>query len=188
MATTFVRFHGDGGYTRYQEYRGKLLESEKPERRFARMLWSFYAGDAVYEPIYSMMRREILERTALIRMMARADAMLAAELSLIGRFHHVPKCLAHRWKPYNKIGDRAAVLRSYHPTQYAELPSSAWRLFRVLVAIIWDAPLMTRQRFRCLWSAMVFFVKETQRRFRQSVTRFRRERLGLTRKNLPFLR
>ena len=57
VVTNYFRIHHDGGGTRYQEYEGELLESERPERRFTRMLWTFYAGDALYEPLYALIRR-----------------------------------------------------------------------------------------------------------------------------------
>jgi hypothetical protein len=163
VVTNFFRIHVDGGASRYQEYRGELLESERPERRFARMLWSFHAGDSLYEPLYSMIRRSALLETSLIRMMVKADRILAAELSLAGRFHHHPACLAHRWKPTGETVHSEKYLRRYRPDRSAELQSNAWRQFRELTSIAWSTPLTTRQRLVCLRAAIAFFFKEAYR-------------------------
>ena len=82
-----------------ESFQGELLESERPSRRFATMLWFFHAGAAKYEPLYSLIRREVLERTGLIRPIVYNDHMLVAELSLMGRFTHVPDVLFRRgWR------------------------------------------------------------------------------------------
>lgn len=181
--TTYFRIHKDGRI-KYEEYQGELLESDKPERRFARMMWSFHAGDAAYDPIYSMMRRDALDRTELIRMMARADGMLGAELSLLGRFQHVPVCLVDRRK---ERFDRATRIRRYHPQRYREMPSSPWRLLRVLLSIIWGAELTMRQRFTCAFAAIRFSLKEAYRRSKRGLRRYLSDRLKRTRQHVPFL-
>ncbi len=186
--TTYFRIHNERGNTRSEEYQGELLESERPGRRFARLMWSFHAGDAVYDPIYSMMRRKALERTTLIRMMERADAMLGAELCLLGRFLHVPRILANRGVSYAERSDRPKLMRRYHPTRAKELRSSPWRLLRVLLSVIWAARLTTLQQLLCVRAAFLFFLKEAYRRSRISFHTFRRKRLGLTRQRLAFLR
>jgi len=166
--TTYFRIHKDGRI-KYEEYQGELLESERPERRFARMLWTFHAGDTVYDPCYSMMRRDVLARTGLLRMMARADAMLAAELSLLGRFQHVPVCLADRRKEHV---DRATVIRRYHPQRYREMHESPWQQLRVLLSITWAAELTMRGRFACGLSVIRYFSKEVYRRSNWALHRY----------------
>lgn len=175
--TTYFRIHKDGRI-KYDEYQGERLESERPERRFARMLWTFHAGDAVYDPCYSLMRRDVLKRTGLLRMMARADAMLAAELSLLGRFQHVPVCLVDRRK---ERFDRATLIRRYHPQRYREMSSSPWKLLRVLLSIIWGAELSMRRRFPCALTAIRFFLNEAYRRSKRGLRRYLSDRLQLIR-------
>lgn len=148
--------HDDRGNTVYRAYSGELLESASPSQRFRRMLWSFDVGDELYDPAYGMFRREVLAGTSLIRMMEAGDAMLVAELSLLGRFTHLPQCLAHRWKPYRELSDRANLLRSYHPTRYRTLKSSPWRFLRVLTGIVLRSPIPISERCRCMWPVFVF--------------------------------
>jgi len=187
VVTNFFRIHIEGGETRYEEFEDELLESERPERRFARLSWSFRAGASLYEPLYSLIRRDVLLDTSLIRMMVKADRLLAAELCLSGRFHHIRECLAHRWKPPQVSVHSSEYLRRYRPDNSAELQSNAWRQFRVLVSIIWGAPLSTAQKLRCLGSALGFFVTEQRIQLSRRSQRMRR-RLGISREGLRRLR
>ena len=188
LVTTYFRIHRKDGTSRYEEYRGERPDSERPERRFARMLWFYLAGDAKYDPIYSLIRRDALERTHLIWMMDWGDRMMGAELSLLGRFQHVPECLAHRIKESGEEDpDRAKLLRRYHPTRHRELAAPPSRLFRTLLAIIGDAPLTRRQRLHCQWAAFRLLLKRSYRVYRGAFRAFRSEKLGLNRRNLRAL-
>lgn len=185
VVTSFFRMHLEEGGTRYEEFQGELLESERPEQRFTRMLWTFHAGDALYEPLYALIRRDALLQTPLIRMMVKADRILAAELSLLGRFVHLRVCLAHRWKPA-ATGEgvhSAKYLKRYRPYRSAELQSGAWRMFRSLLSVIWAAPLSWSQRLVCVRAALGAYRKEGKIRARRRFRELRRS-VGLTRSNL----
>lgn len=185
-ASTYIKNHGDEGIIRYEEYAGERMESARPERRFARMLWFFHAGDTVYDPVYSLIRRDALVRTPLIRMMVNADWMLSADLALMGRFVHIPKCLAYRWKPYKKAKDLDARLKSYHPQRYQQLYAPPWRLSRELISIVLAADLTAAQRLSCFWSTALFFLRQVWLKSRKGIRRFCTKRLGLSRKNFSF--
>jgi hypothetical protein len=149
------------------------------------MLWFIHANEAaLYEPLNSLMRRQALGRTALFRIMEKADWILAAELSLVGRFLHVPKLLFHRsWWP-DVMDDRQRLYARLHPNRQQELPMSTWRLLRVLISIIREAPLRPGQRARSCATALRFCAKEARTRCFGKLTRLRRGRLGLTRQRL----
>lgn len=188
LVTSYFRIHQDDGTSRYEEYRGERLESERPERRFARILWFYHAGDAKYDPVYGMMRRDALERTHLVWMMDWGDRMMAAELSLLGRFQHLPECLAHRTKDSGpKPSSYEELLRRYHPTRYQELPAPPRRIFKGMLSIIRAAPLTLRQRLRCQWAAFKLLLRMAHHRYRRAFSEFRRETLGLNRRNLRAL-
>jgi glycosyltransferase involved in cell wall biosynthesis len=188
LVTSYFRIHRGDGTSRYEEYRGERVDSERPERRFARMLWFYFAGDAKYDPIYSMMRRDALARTHLVWMMDWGDRMMGAELALLGRFQHVPECLAHRTKGSGEEHrDYAELLRRYHPTRSRELPATPSRIFRSLLSIIRAAPLTRRQRIHCQWAAFKLYLRRAYHRFREATTRFRRATLRLNRENLRAL-
>jgi hypothetical protein len=121
-------------------------------------------------------------------MMDWGDRMMGAELALLGRFQHVPECLAHRTKGSGEEpSDYQELLRRYHPTRYRELPATPWRIFVSLLAIIRAAPLTRRQRLYCQWAAFKLFLRRVYHQLRGAITKFRRERLGLNRENLRAL-
>jgi hypothetical protein len=121
-------------------------------------------------------------------MMDWGDRMMGAELCLLGRFQHVPECLAHRIKESGEQDpDRAKLLRRYHPTRYRELAAPPSRLFRTLLRIIEDAPLNRRQRLQCQWAAFRLLLKRSYRVYRWAFGAFRSEKLGLNRRNLRAL-
>lgn len=114
--------------------------------------------------------------------------MMGAELCLLGRFQHVPECLAHRVKESQGAGsDHTKLLRRYHPTRYQELSAPPSRLFKTLLSIVRAAPLTRPQRLRCQWAAALLLFKAEYYGRRQALSEFRREKLGLSRQNLRAL-
>lgn len=182
--TTLFKLHIDGKRPICVDYRGERVESNVPEDRFARMLWFFHAGHELYDPLYSLIRSDAFARTGLIRMMTKGDWMMAAELSLLGRFQHVPECLAHRQKPPSNSADSLEVRRRYHPEKYDQLYSSPYKLFRVLLSIIRRARLDHKQKLKCFTAALGFLRKEALVVYGRRLSKFRRNRLGLTRERL----
>ena len=184
--STNFRIVTDDGRTYYEDYHGERLESALPERRFARMLWYFHASERWYDMLYSMFRRSMFVETGLLRMMNRADHMLAAKVSLLGRCEHLHECLAHRQRAYKRLSDRENLMKRYHPTRYRELPAYPWRLLRVLFSVIREVPLTPRQQRACRRSALRFFVVELYRRIWLTITGLRRS-IGIRRANIPFV-
>lgn len=185
--TTGFANHDDRGNTVCTPYYGELMESPRPSRRFKRMLWSFHAGDSLYDPVYGMFRRDVLIRSSLLRVMEAGDAMLAAELSLVGRFAHIPECLTHRWKPYRELSDIDSLFQCYHPVRYKEIPGSALRFIKVLTGIVWRAELSAPERLHCMMHVLGYGARESKRRGRLALRSFLRDRLGVRREQIPFL-
>ena len=75
------------------------------------MLWFFHAGDAKYDPIYGIYRREQLMRTGRVRPNERTDWLLSAELALTGPIVHVDELLANRTQVY-QVGGRPGRLQA----------------------------------------------------------------------------
>jgi hypothetical protein len=121
-------------------------------------------------------------------MMDWGDRMMAAELSLLGRFQHLPECLAHRTKGSGaKPSSYEELLRRYHPTRYQELPAPPWRIFNGMLSIIRAAPLTLRQRLHCQGAAFKLLLRSAYHRYRGAFRKFRSETLGLNRRNLRAL-
>jgi glycosyltransferase involved in cell wall biosynthesis len=178
LVTTYFRFHRSDGTSTCEKYLGERVDSERPERRFSRMLWFYQAGAAKYDPIYSLIRRDALERTRLVWMMDWGDRMMGAELSLLGRFQHVPECLAHRTKESTRRRpDHTEVLSRYHPTRHRELSATPSKIFKGMLSIIRSAPLSRRQRLYCQLAAVALFFKRAYRLSRRAIRRYRREKV-----------
>ena len=116
LVTTYKKHIDDDGVEYYKEYKGTMLNLKSPCKRFSRMLW-FLTSDYLYiGPVCSMMRRSVLEKTGLIKTILYADFILALEMSLMGPWGHVPKCLHYRKK--TKFGTPKEYIERYGLKQY----------------------------------------------------------------------
>jgi glycosyltransferase involved in cell wall biosynthesis len=158
--TTWFTIHTPGGSTRYEEYQGEFPESPDPVRRFERMLWFFHAGDAKYDPMYGIFRRDCLLRTLFPGPSERTDWLTSAELALLGPIINVDKRLANRTRDYSPGVDRAAYRRRQDPVRAEQLKTSASHLYRDLYALAVSADLSEAQLRRCRSALRRFWVKE----------------------------
>jgi glycosyltransferase involved in cell wall biosynthesis len=168
--TTWFTIHTPDGSSRYEEYRGEYPTSPDPARRFQRMLWFFHAGDAKYDPIYGMYRRNCLMRSHSLRPSERTDWLLSAELALLGPIIHVDERLANRTRTYPRGVDRAAFRRRLDPVRAEQLRTSPRRLCRELYALAVSADLSKAQLRRCKWALRRFGIKEAIRKVRLRVS------------------
>lgn len=176
--TTWFTIHTPDGSTRYEEYRGEFPDSLDPARRFERMLWFFHAGDAKYDPIYGVYRRDRLMRTPFPRPSERTDWLIGAELALLGPIIHVDERLANRTREYARGVDQAAFRRRLDPAHAEQLRTSARRLYRELYALAVSADLSEAQLRRCSWALRRFWVKEQIREARSRVSDARHRWFG----------
>jgi glycosyltransferase involved in cell wall biosynthesis len=165
--TTWFTIHTAEGHTRREEYRGEFPTSADPARRFERMLWFFHAGDAKYDPIYGLYRRDSLVRTLGIRPSERIDWLLSAELALSGPIIHVEQCFANRTRDYRGGIDRAAFRRTLDPAHGEELRTSPGRLHREFLDLAAAANLTEAQLGRCKAALRRFWIKEVVRSGRE---------------------
>lgn len=181
-ATSGFALHDADGTPRSEPYVGERLESPSPARRFAQMLWFFHAGARKYEPLYSLMRRDVLVRTGLVRHIVYNDYALVAELSLAGRFTHVPEVLFHRgWRtPPHRKALAQKMMTGVGPAAQ----SPYLEMVRVFLSIVRSAPLSSAERARCYATAVRYFARELWELGLAELTYFRREGLGLTRARL----
>jgi glycosyltransferase involved in cell wall biosynthesis len=158
--TTWFTIHTSDGSTRYEEYRGEFPISPDPARRFERMLWFFHAGDAKYDPMYGMYRRDRLMRSHRLRPSERTDYLLSAELALMGPIIHLEKRLANRTRAYPTVIDHAAFRRRLDSIRAEQLRTSPRRLYRELFALASSADLAEAQLRQCKRALRHFWVKE----------------------------
>lgn len=176
--TTWFTIHTPDGSTRYEEYPGEFPDSPDPVRRFERMLWFFHAGDAKYDPIYGVYRRDRLMRTHFPFPSERTDWLAAAELALLGPIIHVDQRLANRTRDYARGVDRAAFRRRLDPARAEQLRTSPRRLYRELYAIAVAADLSEPQLRHCRSALRRFWAKEEISRARSLASDARHRMFG----------
>jgi glycosyltransferase involved in cell wall biosynthesis len=161
--TSGFTIHSPGQAPRFELYPGEFPNSPDAARRFERMVWFFHAGDAKYDPMYGVYRRESLLRSGRIRPNERTDWLLTAELALTGPILHIPERLAHRTNTHQAGTDRAAFRRRLDPAQGERLKTSPTSLSRDLYALARSANLTERQLRRCRSAVRRFWVRELKR-------------------------
>jgi glycosyltransferase involved in cell wall biosynthesis len=173
--TTSFTVHTSAGSTRFEEYRGEFPTSADPARRFERMLWFFHAGDAKYDPVYGVYRRDQMMRSHPLRPTERNDWLLSAELALMGPIIHLDERLANRTNDPSVGIDRAAFRRRLDPVRADQLRTSPQRMYRELFALAVMEDLTDDQLRRCRRALRRFWVRELARtgRLRLSDTRHR---------------
>jgi hypothetical protein len=127
------------------------------------MLWFLHAGDAKYDAIYGLYRRQPLLLSGRIRPNERADWLLGAELALMAPIIHIRELLAHRTNSYAVGVDRAAFRRRLDPVRGEQLKTSATDMHRELYAIARSANLSEEQLRRCRRALRRFWLLELKR-------------------------
>jgi glycosyltransferase involved in cell wall biosynthesis len=180
--TSGFTIHVPGATPRYEHYRGEFPNSPDAGRRFERMLWFYHAGDAKYDPIYGIYRRDQLLRSGRVRPNERSDWLLSAELALAGPILHIRDLLAHRTRTYHTGVDRAAFRRRLDPSQGERLKTNPTALSRDLYALARSANLTETQLRSCRRALRRFWLYEVRRinRMRLSDT-FHRARRAIGR-------
>jgi glycosyltransferase involved in cell wall biosynthesis len=173
--TTGFTFHTPGGPRRFESYPGEFPTSPDPARRFERMLWFFHAGDAKYDPVYGVYRRDALMRSHPLRPTERNDWLLAAELALKGPIIHLDERLTNRTQDHSPGVDRHAFRRRLDPARPEQLRTSPRRMYRELFALAVMEDLTQSQLRRCKRALRRFWVNELIRtaRLRASDARHR---------------
>lgn len=145
--TTLWHHRDDQGAGSVARPAGKRLDSSYTLDRMSRMLWFLQAGVGV-DPIYSMLRRDALTRTALLPVSVWTDRSLALELSMLGPFCHVDEVLAVRRNAREPADVR---LSRYHPQLRPIGATSArlaprWTMYRDLAKVVWSSELDPLER------------------------------------------
>jgi len=138
------------------------LGARLPEREFLARLGSadpcerwfdLVHGDWVYDPIYGVIRRDVLRRTNLLRPYADADRNLLAELALHGSFHRIGEALfcrrIHAGQSTRAFPTRRSRIAWIAPDRAGDIAfpvlRQAWEWFRVLTRASLPWPV----RWRC---------------------------------------
>jgi glycosyltransferase involved in cell wall biosynthesis len=109
LVTTGIAYTGPHGTAETAAYDGAALRSEDPIERFTEMLRLLNASYLLIDPLYGLMRRDVVMSIPR-RNMLREDEVFAAKLALAGPWGHVRDVLAHRHWKQERIGTIARRL------------------------------------------------------------------------------
>ena len=91
-----VALHGRCGTIDFLDVPGPRVDALTPSRRLHLTLRLLQSHQLLFDPIYSLIRREAMERTGLLPVNRWTDRLLAVELCLLGPFCHLDDCLTTR--------------------------------------------------------------------------------------------
>jgi glycosyltransferase involved in cell wall biosynthesis len=125
------------------------LDSPLPHERFHHV----FTANRMLNPIAGVVRAEALKRTRLIANYAGSDAVLLAELALLGEFREVPESLFYRRVHPQKstlVNHSDEELAAwYDPTSAGRILIPRWRRFFGFLTSVKHAPLRRHDRVRC---------------------------------------
>jgi glycosyltransferase involved in cell wall biosynthesis len=153
--TSIIDEHGKSVRSYSDEFN---LNSQWPHERFRHV----FAANRMLNPIAGVIRAEMLKRTRLIANYAGSDAVLLAELALLGEFHEVPECLFHRRVHPRKstlANDSDEELASwYDPASAGKILIPRWRRFVGFFTSIKHARLRWYEQVRCYTALGRFYL------------------------------
>jgi glycosyltransferase involved in cell wall biosynthesis len=155
--TNYLTYWSDQGERNYYEYHGPRVDSSRAHERFERCLWFMHEDFRNFDPMYSMHRRAALERTHGLRPILNGDQMLAAELSLLGPYVHLPESLANRGQPK---ATREAVLRLLTPPGEPPVDPRPEQFLVFLNEMVQNAALTRRQKLYCYRAILLYYWEE----------------------------
>lgn len=172
LAHSWTRFVNDDGETT-REFEDNLgADSARPHQR----LGSVVRRLTFCNPVFGLIRTDVLKSTARIASFPGSDATLLYELAIRGRFAVVPELLYNR-RPGNSIKSNPsvqAVAEWFAPAGTGgRFP--AWYHLNAAVKAIQSAPITTGDRVRCMATFARHWPVEYAKKLRR---RSRRRRLG----------
>lgn len=157
--TTHFRLWDSEGKFQVAEHTGQRVDGAQPHQRYRQCLSLLLDDYRYFDPMYSIHRRGVLRRTGLVRPVYRGDQLLAAELSLLGPWAHIPECLANRGKP--RFGTQEQLLSLLRPPGSPPLSDSPELVFAQLLSILSRAPLSWSERLACYAATLRFYAAES---------------------------
>lgn len=172
--TTQWRFMDDNGEVNFLDLPGPRVDASTPTRRLHLTLRLLQNGKLLFDPIYSLIRRNALERSGMLPINRWTDRLLALELCLIGPFCHLDDFLATRREAREP---RKIRIERWHKRYKGWKKSEhRWMLYVSYAKIVGRAPLTVWQKLNC-WGIIFFYwlrdeirrrVKRIKRRLEKS--------------------
>ncbi|MCP5029208.1 MAG: glycosyltransferase family 2 protein [Actinomycetia bacterium] len=155
MVTTYQRHVSDDGIIEYAEYQGQRVVAAEAIDRLGQLLPLLSSGDyRLIDPVYSMMRSSTLHDTSLVLPLQFGDALLSAEMSLLGPWAHVPEPLSNRTltpfpkgsQAYRRYATRPEEKESLVAWLYARIQRLV--LCKAMLGLVWRGPHGIRGKVR----------------------------------------
>jgi glycosyltransferase involved in cell wall biosynthesis len=125
------------------------LNADRPSIRFV----EFLRRVRMCNPIYGLMRRDRLMRTALMGDFLGSDQVLLAELTLYGKFIEIPEALFLRRiheEAYSSLGNVEKMLAWYDPSGKRRVSLPGWRHYRQYVLAVLRSPIPISEKLAAL--------------------------------------
>jgi glycosyltransferase involved in cell wall biosynthesis len=164
--TTQWRYLDDAGEVEFLDVPGPRVDAATPLGRLHITLRLLQNGELLFDPIYSLIRRNALERSAMLPVNRWTDRLLAFELCLMGPFCHLDDFLATR---RNAREPRKVRIERWHKRYEGwKKHDHRWMLYLNYAKIVGHAPLMIRQKLGCWGIIFYYWLRdETRRRWRR---------------------
>ena len=170
--TTQWRYMDDDGNVDFIDVPGPRVDAPTPFKRLCRTLLLLQTPQALlFDPIYSLIRRDSLQQTGLLPINVWTDRLLAVELCLLGPFCHLGDCLSTRRFVFETWKERLPRY-SKHLT---EGRGHRVMLYIGCAAVVSRASLTMWQKISC-WCAIVYYWlrDDTKRRIHRTTQRLKR--------------
>jgi glycosyltransferase involved in cell wall biosynthesis len=144
---SFWRNADDEGNAELITYRGHPVESKFPLRRMLDLLWALQIPIGI-DPMYSTLRRSLVEETGMLPVSPWNDRAMAMDLALTGPFCHIGEYLSTRRHSPAPVKERLA---EFHPSITAEEAAKErfaprWTMYRDLAKLVLDSSLGPAER------------------------------------------
>ena len=166
--TTQWRFMDDAGHVESIDVPGPRVDAPTPYQRLCLTLGLLQNPQALlFDPIYSLIRRNALQRTGLLPVNPWTDRLLAVELCLLGSFCHLDDCLSTRRAAFERWKER---LPRYHE-RLGRKRGHRVMLYVGCAEIVHRAPLSAGQKLGCFGATFAYWLRDDVRRRRQRIIR-----------------
>jgi glycosyltransferase involved in cell wall biosynthesis len=192
--TTNYDFIDKDGSRDFREYRGRRLDFPKATQRYAKVLWFLTADFRFLDPVYTLVRRDVLQKIGGHRLdVIASDQVLAVEMALAGPFVHVPVYLAHRGKLHFDTSTEQLIERCYasnahlviHQTHIDAL-TAFWEPIQKSSLSRFERVLCLFPFLQCFWTLTWCFVRDSIDKLLHPIKKFIKNLLQLPAKSATY--
>lgn len=167
--TTQWRYVDDQNQVDFLDVSGPRVDAPTASQRLHLVFSIFHSRKQIlFDPIYSLIRRDALERTEMLSISRWTDRLLAVELCIQGSFCHLDQVLSAR---RNARDPRSVRLPRYHDRLRGQQREHRWMLYMGYAKIVKRASLAMRQKVHCWSLIFIFWLRDE---FRRRVQRMKR--------------